>query len=83
MQTVKKASIIPSGISVPFLSLIAGLVIRCPTFLTNIKLLPGSNIIFPFLRRYFLSGFNSLKMRLPALSKDLCKLPFINPNQFL
>ena len=83
MQIVKIESMIPSGISLPFLSLIAGFVIKCPTFLTSIKLLPGNKIILPFLRRYFLSGFNSLKMRFPALSKDLCKLPFINPNQFL
>ena len=83
IHTVKKASIIPSGTSLPFRSLIAGLVIKCPTFLTNMRLLPGSSIIFPFFNKYFLSGLSSLVMNLPPLSKDLFKLPFIKPSQFL
>ena len=83
IHTVKKASIIPSGTSLPSLSLIAGFVIKCPTFLTRRRLLPGSRIIFPFFKRYFRSGFNSLVINLPFLSKDLFKLPFINPSQFL
>ena len=38
---VNIASIIPSKTSFPSLSKIAGLVIKCPTFLTNNVLLPG------------------------------------------
>ena len=37
---VIKASIIPSGTSSPLLKIIEGLVIKCPTFLTNKRLLP-------------------------------------------
>ena len=83
IQIVKNASIIPSGTSLSFLSLIAGFVMRWPTFLTNIRLLPGSNIIFPFFNKYFLSGLSSLVINCPPLSNDLFRFPLINPSQFL
>ena len=41
IHMVNMASSMPSGISLPCLSKTAGFVMRCPTFRTSIKLLPG------------------------------------------
>ena len=83
IHMVNIASMMPSGTSAPVESNIPGFVIRWPTFLTSIKLLPGNVISEPSLALYGLSGFSSLVICEPFLLKDSCKFPFIRPSQFL
>ena len=83
IHMVNMASKMPSGISFPALSKIAGLVIRWPTFLTNIRLRPVSRNFLPRVSLYSLSVLSCLVSSASPFMKVSFKSPFISPNQFL
>ena len=76
-------SIIPSGTSEPSGHKIAGFVIKCPTFLTNIKLRPLRESSEPLGEQYCLSGFIFLTKLPVPLSTFSSKSPLFSPSQFL
>ena len=73
----------PSGHSDPSFNKIAGLVIRCPTFLLSNKDLPCNTIFLPFGDKYCLSKFNFLRIVLLFFLNFDVKFPFIKDSQFL
>ena len=81
IRLVMTPSRIPSGISSPWLSRIAGLVIRCPTLRINNNERPGSVSDEPSAPVYSRSGLRRRVMVLPFLTRSSLRSPFIKPSQ--
>ena len=89
IATVTTASRMPSNISLPWPSRIAGLVIRCPTLRKNKSERPCSvttpslACVAPIPAWYFLSAFRVRLKVLPFLVTLSTSVPFKMPNQLL
>ncbi|MNP04220.1 hypothetical protein D3C76_961280 [compost metagenome] len=81
IRLVNSPSWIPSGISLPWASRIAGLVIRWPTLRTNSSERPCRVTLPPLGAAYSRSGFMVRVKVLPPLLTLSARSPFIRPSQ--